>query len=194
MKTKLLALLFIPIMLTGCFGGDGSESGGEQVSVEPGKVMYDAGAYSIIYPEDWEVIETADFTSNVPMQTLVGFRSNIKNEIFSANVNVVRGNVEEGLSSKDYGKSSLINAQKSLISFEELGKENINFTVNDAEIETYIAKFQGQQSASDPMITFRQLYLVSNSIGYVVTAAYEANEDESIVNATYEMLKSFRIY
>jgi len=103
---KLLLLLLIPFILTGCFGGDDSSTTGGFAN--PNYNTYDNTAFTISYPKDWEVIDSKSFTSNVPAETLIDFRNNIKNEIFTANTNISQSKLPLEITSADFGKSTLL--------------------------------------------------------------------------------------
>ncbi|MFC1751417.1 hypothetical protein ACFL2V_21800 [Pseudomonadota bacterium] len=91
----LLSSIFI---FTGCF-----DFGGEPAPpVDEGTKFYDNNILSISIPKDWDILEEDDFTADVPQETLVVFRNNVKNENFTANINIVRKQLLEKLSSKDF--------------------------------------------------------------------------------------------
>jgi hypothetical protein len=177
--------------MAGCGGttpATGNPTGG---SSRADFLLYDGAAFTIGYQKDWEKIEKANFTSNVPAETMVAFRNNLKNEIFTANVNISQTAIPADVTAVDFGKSSLLKAKEGLVAFVELSKEDFAFKYKDKTIATIISGFEGKKSPSDPIIRFKQLYVVNNGFGYVVTAAYLPGEDESVVKMTDEMLHSF---
>jgi hypothetical protein len=185
---KIFSLLIIPFIFSGCFGGDGD---GDISGSDLGKITYNHSKFTIDVPQDWEIIEESDFTSNVPSETVVGFRSNIQNEIFTANVNISMINLGEGISSSDFATSSKSKASSSLLSFEEVSTEKIEIPYGENIIEGVVLEFSGKKNASDPIIQFKQLFVVHGSTGYIVGASHMPEEDDTVVKYMDEMLNSF---
>jgi len=117
----------------------------------------------------------------------------LKNEIFTANVNIAQVTVPAGISDVDFGKSSLLKAKEGLVAFKELSKEDFTFKYKDSDVATTISGFEGKKSPSDPIIRFKQSYVINNGFGYVITGAYLPTEDESVVKMVDTMLHSFSL-
>lgn len=177
----LVLSLMTPLLLTGCLEGSDDSA----VTSEAGKTLYSNEEFSISVPEDWRIIEENEFTSNVPTETVVVFRNNIKNEVFTANLNITKSRVEEGISSEDFGLSTLARSKNSLVSFAEIDRESRD--------PGYIIEFEGKKTPGEAIIRFRQLYIVDGTAAYTVTAAFLPSEDESVVNMLDEMLNSFSL-
>lgn len=191
---KILSLIFVAsFVLTSCGGSDSDTTEDKKVADEADQVIYETANFSIQIPKDWETIEKNNFTSNVPDQTMVGFRNNIKSDIFTANLNIAQKSVEETLVVKDLAKSTLAIIKTSLIGFEQINEAEDKMDFGEDGLATYRLEFEGKKSASEPMIHFKQLYVVNGGVGYTVTAAYQQGEDESVVNALDEMLNSFAL-
>jgi len=190
---KLSLLLAIPLIMAGCSGGTTTTTGTTGTAIRADFLVYDGPTFTIGYQKDWEKIEKTSFTSNVPAETMVAFRNNLKNEIFTANVNISQATIPAEITAVDFGKSTLLKSKESLVAFKELSKEDLAFKYKDKTITTLISGFEGKKSPSDPIITFKQLYVVNNGFGYVITAAYLSTEDESVVKIADEMLHSFSL-
>lgn len=188
---KLFLLLITTILLTGCFGDENGNSG--IIPSNPNYTVYKETDFSISYPKDWEIINKNTFTSNVPAETIIAFRNNLKNEVFTANTNISKIQIPEETTSEDLGKSTLLKSKESLVSFKELSKEPKIIKFGDTEIQTFISGFEGKKSTSDPIIKFKQLYVSMKGVGYVITGAYLPYEDESVVKMIDEMLHSFSL-
>ncbi len=189
-------LIFSLTGLTGCFGfGDDEAAPADETTqtTKPSEVAYEGSDFSIIVNNNWEIIEPDSFTSNVPAETMVGFRNNVKSEVFTANLNIARFEVKEDINSQDLGKSTLAKAKQSLLSFQEISSENYSLEFGDETLDCIISDYQGKKAASEPIIHFRQLYVVNNSTAYIVTSAYLPSEQESTLTLLDEMLKSFRL-
>lgn len=178
--------------MTGCFGSS-DNAPTDTSSTNPNYNTYEGTGFSIHYPKDWEVINGKSFTSNVPTETIIAFRNNIKNEIFTANTNISKTQIPETINSEDFGKSTLLKSKESLVGFKELSKEEITFPYGESEIKTFISGFEGKKTPSNPIVRFKQLYLANQGQGYVITSAYLPTEDESVVKMCDEMLHSFSL-
>lgn len=180
MKKIFSTLLISTLFLTGCFGSDNTPV----VDGAPGgKLLYETAAYSIEVPSDWDILEKAQFTSNVPKGTDVAFRSNIKSEIFTANTNIVIAEAEEDVTALDFAKSSAERASTSLVDLSEL-------TVTEKE-DMALLQMKGKKSSSDPVVQFKQLYAKKGTQVFTVTASYLPDEDEMVVKYLDEMIDSF---
>jgi hypothetical protein len=192
---KLLLVFAATFFLTGCFGSGTTISditSGEK-STNPNFNLYETAGFSIEIPKDWEIIDSKTFTSNVPAETIVGFRNNLRNEVFTSNVNVSQSKIPEETTSADFGKSTVLKAKESLVGFKELSKEDLTIKISDTEIQTFISGFEGKKSPADPIINFKQLYISYKGAGYVITGAYLPIEDESVVKMIDAMLHSFSL-
>jgi len=187
--SKKIALILTIVIGTSLLFGCGSET----PSATPTQTTYSGTSFTIYVPDGWTVLEPKNFTSNIPQNTLVGFMANIKNEVFTANVNVVYTVLDKAIDARDYAKSNVMAAQKALISFKEIGKEEYNFPYGKDIIQTYISTFEGKKNVQEPIVRFKQLYVVLNTDAYIVTGAYLPSENESIVKTIDEMLHSFSL-
>ncbi|MEK7673047.1 MAG: hypothetical protein AAB373_04130 [Patescibacteria group bacterium] len=194
-KTLFCLITALSLTITGCWGGDDEVSPGSTEQETPGKVTYTNDDFSMQIPTDWEVIASDSFTSTVPAQTVVGFRNNIKNDVFTANVNIAKADISEqaGLDSQNYAKSVVAKAKKSLVNYQQISLEDYKISVNDTAVETFIAEFEGKKRASDPVVHFKQIYVVNGSTGYIITGAYLPTDNEDVAVNIEAMLKSFAL-
>lgn len=190
MYKKIIILGLMSVLFTGCFGGGSSTS---TTTLEAGESLYSHSNFSVIIPQDWEITESKDFPSNVPKETIVVFGNNIKSEIFTANVNVSIKEVDETVTSSDYAKNSKTQASTSLLSFNEIGSENVKVQYGANPIEGTILEFSGKKSAEEPIIKFKQLFVVNKGFGYIVTAASIPEEDQTVVKYMDRMINSFSL-
>lgn len=182
--TLILVMIFTTSFLFGC---------GSDTPVTAAQTTYSGSSFTIYAPDGWTILEPKNFTSNIPKDTIVAFMSNIKNEVFTANLNVVQVTLDKDIDSRDYAKSNVMTAQKALISFKEIGKEDQVVPYGKDGIQTYVSTFEGKKNVQDPIVRFKQLYVSFNKTGYIVTGAYLPSENESIVKTIDEMLHSFSL-
>lgn len=185
---KIIIGILTPLLLTGCLGGD--DTNVEEIS---GSSLFEHSNFSILVPSDWETITSSDFTSNIPRETIVVFKNNIKSEIFTANVNVSATAIPEDIQVEDFELSSKAKAKTTLISFEELSSNPINISSGENFIEGKRLAFTGKKEASDPIIYFDQIFVIKGRTGYVVTSSSRLNEDETVVKFLDSMLNSFSL-
>lgn len=187
MTTKKIFSLLISttLLLSACGGSDTTDT----TTAAAGEKLYESNDFSLIYPQDWDVLEPDSYPSTVPSQTVVAFRNNIQNEIFTANLSVNIKDLDEEVSSDDFTKSTLSKIKKSLLSYSELPSE----TIKIGDVETKIIEFEGKKSPSEEIIHFKSLSIIKNRTAYTVICAYLPTEDESIVISMDKMLNSFSL-
>ncbi|MBI2634519.1 hypothetical protein HYW82_02520 [Candidatus Peregrinibacteria bacterium] len=187
-KSKFFTIAVIAsIFFTAC-GGSTEDGSNSETNNPAGSSIYETDSYSITIPSAWETIGQNDFTSNVPGETVVGFRNNIKNEIFTANINISQKETGENLTAEDFGKSTIAALKTKLISFSEINNEEKKLSSGEP---AYFIEFEGKQTATSPIVHFQQ-YFIGNNV-YILTAAYLANEDETVVTAIDDSLNSFTL-
>lgn len=193
MKIKyflMLATLALTLF-SGCSSEDEGTNPTGSETENPNKTLYEETDFALSIPVSWEVINKNSFTSNVPANTIVGFRNNIKNENFTANLNITLTNLTEEISSEDFAKSSIAKTKNSLVDFAEISKDTASIDSPDGEIEAYLVEMEGKKSANEPVVHFKQLHVVNKDKAYTITTAYLIGEDESSINILDEMIESF---
>lgn len=187
-KIAFIPLLLMTLMLSGCFG-EKEEKKVEDVTEK----TYETSTFSIKIPKEWEVIEKKDFTSEIPPETEVVFRNNIKHEEFTANVNVTHNLLTQDKSSLDYGKQIIANQKASLLDYKELNRQEIEIQKGDQKEKTVLIFFEGKRLATDKLLRFMQIYGVKGRDAYIATAALRPDEDPGVSKALEKMLRSFSL-
>ncbi|MEK7547466.1 MAG: hypothetical protein AAB540_01080 [Patescibacteria group bacterium] len=195
MKIKyfLISAVLALTLFSGCSSEDEGTNSTNGTAENPNKALYEETDFSLSIPTSWEVINKNSFTSNVPANTIVGFRNNIKNEKFTANLNITQTNLTEEISSEDFAKSSMAKTKNSLVDFVEINKDTAKVNSPDGEIEAYLVEMEGKKSVNEPIVHFKQLHIVNGDKAYTITAAYLKEEDESVINMLDEMVNSFTL-
>lgn len=195
---KLKKILFISFLttallsLSGCFNFFEEETPEQQLP-EGTSSTYQTDNFSLNVPSDWEVIDQNDFTEDVPPETLIVFRNNVKNETFTANVNIVRRALQSPVDSLEYA-NLVNNRQKSgLIDYSETRKETTDILVGDSTEQTYFTAFEARKSSSDQLIRYFQTYGVSGSSAYIVTGAVSPQENEATIQTVENIVRSFQL-
>lgn len=192
-KIRTFGVMLLALFsLTGCFnfGGDEPADG----AVNDGTVStYQTTDFRITIPADWEVIDQNDFTSDVPSETLVVFRNNIKNETFTANVNIVQRALQEPVSSLEYA-NLVNNRQKSgLVDYNETRKETLTIPFGDQQVDTYFTAFEARKSTSEPLIRYVQTYGVRDGSAFIVTGAFSPQETDVTSQTVENIVRSFQL-
>ena len=188
----IFSAILVPLLLTGCFGGEDEEGESTSSSIA-GSKTYETSSFAIDMPQDWEIVESSQFTSNVPKETVVVFRNNIKSDIFTANLVISRTSFDNEVSSEDYTKSSLENIKNSLLDFVDKSNEEHMVTYGSETLSGQISEYEGRKSATEPLLYFKQLFVVSGETGYMITIGHTPSEDESVVKYLDAMLESFSL-
>lgn len=172
-------------------GGDNTTSG---TGVEQ-SVMQTLGTdeYQVTIPKAWNIIKKSDFTSDVPGNAEVVFQANRKNEVFLTNVNIVKNNLSQTLSSVDYGKIVLANQKNTLQNYVEKNREEFDTTIKGNKQRILLVKFEGKRTTTDPLLTFAQAYFVNDRTAYIITGAYASSEDPDVQKEADAIVRSFSI-
>ncbi len=183
---KILTLLLGIIFLSSCTGAD-------ETGLIKSTRTYETANFKIDYPLDWEVIDRARFEKEIPENIVVGFRTNIKNEVFTTNVNISIDIFEKEVKPKDFAFSTLSLASKELVDFKEIQIGETTVSINEIKQLAYYIEYEGRASAKDPNINFRQVFASKGPVVYSITRASLPSENESIVNMANLMLNSFTL-
>jgi len=190
--TILLILLTPSLMLSlgGCFNfGDN----GTTIAPDEGYTIYKTDDFNISVPEKWEVIGQNEFTSDVPNVTVVVFRNNVKNETFTANVNIVSKKIQDPVNSLEYAKMVINRESSGLVGYNELSKESITITTGETDTETLLNRFEAKKTVNDNTVRYIQTYGVKGDTGFIVTGAVSPRESESVLQTVEKIVKSFRL-
>lgn len=192
MKKISIYFLTLTLLLSigGCFNFGEEEN---PSTLEEGYTTYKTDDFSISVPEKWEVINQDEFTSDVPAITLVAFRNNVKNETFTANVNIISKKLQQPVSSLDYAKMVINRESSGMVGFNSISKESHIITINGKETETLLNRYEGKKTADDQMIRYIKTYGVKGDVGYIVTGAFSPGESESVLQTVEKIVKSFRL-
>lgn len=176
-------LLTSTLLLSGCFGF-GEDTPAEIAPIENQKNLYNNGEFQIQSPENWEVFEKRDFTSEISSNTQVVFRSKKKNEVFIANISVVKNMLPEGMIMEDYSKKLNESSAAVLQNYKKLDGKDVTGKT--------IILFQGKRSTKDPLLKFVQVVISREKTILIATATFISNEDEIIAQEAQAIAESIR--
>lgn len=194
-KIFVLSLLCTGL-LSGCFnfsGTSGTTATGNQTSVDEQHKLYETNVFSTVIPKTWDVYEKDDFTSDVPEETIVVFRNNVKNENFTANVNIVQNNLQQPVSLLDYAKMVNNRQRSGLYDYKEIKKEDFKMKIGSKEEPSYIVMYEAKKSPDEKVVRYIQGYGISGNSAYIITGAISTQENDNVVKTIEEIVKSFKL-
>ena len=197
MKRKILIAVLLGtsmLFVTGCFESETPDTTEPDTSQEQSQNNYQGADFSIYVPEAWEKIEKKDFTSEIPAGTEIVFRNNVKNEDFTANVNITKNTtLTNPISSADYAKQAVSNLKASMFNFNEIKRETAKILIGGTETETIYLAFEGKRNENENQVQFLQIYATKGQAGYIVTGAFSETEEELVVKKVDAMVRSFEV-
>lgn len=194
MSKKLICIGIISLtLLSGCFSTDSGSTGGTTDSSNSQLKTYNNNQFSFNYPDAWDLIEAKDFTSDIPKETQIVVRNNVKNETFTATVNVVDNPIQTDKSSLDYSKEILNRQKTGLLDYKETKREIVKVSIGGQDNETYYTEFDARLNPTDPINKFIQTYAVKDKHGYIIMAAYSQQESSTVTDQLQKIVKSFKV-
>lgn len=187
---KIFSILALSALLitSGC----GSDDTTNQVGSDALQV-YETEEFKISYPKGWEVIDPSNFSDKVAPNTLVGFRNNLKNDIFTANINVVALAGEEGKSTKEQAQKIINNTKNNIFNYKEVSRSEIQLNNKDGAQTTDFIVFEGKNSAEEDVTQYAQTFISSQNKLYVATGAYRPTEEEKTMQLIQASIKTLEI-
>lgn len=178
MKKKfIIVIIGISILLTGCFGGS-DDSKKEEKKIE-GFHKYSTEEFSLQVPDEWETLTPLNFPSDIPKNTLVAFRNNLRNPKFTANVVIVKNELSQEISITDYSKAQ-----------HQKLKEQL-YNVNELKLEENKIIVEGKETEDSELKRFIQVSAIKGKNAYIAIGAFLASEDEGLAKKIETMVESF---
>ncbi len=189
MKKLLIFLTVISfvVIIPGCFGGADEKK--EEKPQEAETNSYQGEQFSLSPPKDWDTITT--FTKEYPVGTVIAFRNNIKDEMFTANINIFTKSILHDFTPIDLALEELKNHETNLINYKEISRENTKITISGKALDTLLIYFEGKQSHEEEIVRFMQIFAAKDGVGYIVTFAAKQDESEEIVKEGEKTIRSF---
>lgn len=196
MKKIFLSLIIISFLLSGCFGSSKNPTPSDKKT--EGFHSYSTGEFSMQIPDEWEVLTAEKFQSNVPQNTLIAFRNNVKDEKFTANVVVIKNDLpqEQEISNLDYAKSLHQKMSQDLSSYVEIAVEQMKIFVNGKENETVFLYALGREQPESEIKKFIQISAVKGKTAYIALGSMLSTENEmntALTDKIVTMVRSFEV-
>lgn len=189
LKRSGIGLIAGVLILSGC----ASSNQNQRVTTDERTRIVENSEFGVRIPREWDVIEPKDFTSEVPRETQLVFLNNIKNEDYTATVNITKNVLLEPKVTLDYAKEKINQAKQSLYNFKEIKRDVVKIPVGGQEIDTYIITYEGKQAPDQILGRFNQTFAVKDKSAYIITGTYSTVENANTIAAVEDMIKSFSL-
>lgn len=159
---RLILSCVLALGLAGCFESDvisGPASGYHTYGIEN---------ITVNIPDEWETITPAQFGSNVSPNTIIAFRSNLKNPYYTANVTIIKNAVPPETLTSDFVKSLQHRIETTLVSYKAIDKSALAINVGGKALDTSLLKSEGAEVPHSDVKYFVHVAAVYN--GFVYTA------------------------
>lgn len=169
------------VLLNGC--GGGSQSPTQNLKI------YDGGDFSISVDPTWKIINQSDFYSEIPKETVVAFTTPEAYNGFFINVNVIREDLKQTVSSVDYGRANINLSGQNLTDYEKIQEVQVEIGGQPALLHI----FQARLNPSEKLIKFIQVYATKSHYGYIVSGGMLPDTPKEIRDLVGAMVTSFQL-
>jgi len=186
---KFLIGLSTIFLLSGCFSG----SNNTNTTADTRFRVYDAQDYSLLVPKDWDTIDKSQFTSQVPAQTDIVFRNNVKNENFTATIAIMRPVLQEPIPTLEYAKMVYNRESSGLYDFKVIRKDPMKIKIGDKEEDTYFLIFEAREAPDGKLVRYIETSGTKGNAAFIAKAGLSSQENENTRQLLEDVIKSFRI-
>lgn len=192
MKKILFTLaVMATILLTGCLGNSNNDTAeNKQIT---GFKPYETEEFKIQIPEEWEVLTPAQFRKDTPPNTVIAFRGNLRNPIFTANIVILKNELTGEIASIDYAKALKQKTASELNGYKELLADNYKLLVAKNETATLYERAEGKNVDSADVKVFEYTSAVKSKTAYIVMGSMLTNEQEAVAKKIETAIKSFEV-
>jgi len=195
-KTNIAIITILavsPLLLGGCLNFGGGKQTPSTIAEDQTNRVYETPEFAVKFPRVWDLIEKKDFTADVPQETVVVFRNNVKNEDFTANINVVRNVLQNQKETLEYAKEVIQRQMTGLYEYKELKRDSTKITINGQQVDTYFLIFEAKKDLADQPARFIQTFGVKGNNGYIIMGAVSTKEDAGVQKTVEDIVKSFTV-
>jgi hypothetical protein len=166
------------------FAGTLSSCGGDTATPAASSLKtYDGGDFTLSIDPTWKIINSSDFYSEIPKETVVAFTTPEAYNGFFINVNVVKENLSQAVSSVDYGRANINLSGQTLTDYQKLQEATVTVSGKPALLHL----FQARLNPTEKLMKFVQLYATKGNVGYIVSGGMlpdTPKETRDLVGAT----------
>lgn len=187
---RLFALLTLSLLFTGCLGG--GKNAEENQKIE-GFTFFSGEKFNLQAPDAWETLNPLQWKSDIPKNTLVAFRNNVRHARFTANLVVLENELNEEVSTFDYGKAQYEKIRSELLSYREIRAEKHTIRVNGKDAETVFIYVEGKTSPDAEVRQFMQISAVNGKKAFVAMGSFLPEEAELVAKKMETAVRSLEI-
>lgn len=184
-------VLTAALLLSGCFGSSDDKAPSEK-KIE-GFHVYSTEEFSIQVPDEWETLTLVNFKSDTPKNTLIAFRSNIRNPKFTANVAIVKNELSQEILGLDYAKVLRQKTADSLADFHEILTEQTKLMISGKETDSILFASNGREATDQNLKRFIQISGVKGKTAYIAVGSLLVEEGEDTAKKIETMLRNFEV-
>jgi hypothetical protein len=179
---KLIATLIVIL-----FAGILSSCGGDDSSTAGNLKAYNGGEFVLNIDPTWKIINQSDFYAEIPKETVVAFTTPEAYNGFFINVNIVREDLKQAVSSIDYGRANINLSAQNLTDYQKLQEAEIEVGMRPALLHI----FQARLNPTEKLIKFVQLYATKGNFGYIVSGGMLPDTPQEIRDLVGATVTSF---
>lgn len=151
--------------------------------------VFDHSTFAMKLADDWNVIGKNDFYAEIPKETLIAFSAPEAYNGFYINVNVIEENLNQMVSSLDYGRANINLSGQNLTDYQKI--QEVQLDVNGEPTLLHI--FQARLNPSSKLIRYIQLYTTKGTRGYIVSGGMLNDTPKELRDLVGSMVTSFRL-
>ncbi len=182
---KKTCLAFIVLLFAGFLAGCGAED-----TVTQNLELYDGGDFFIQIDPTWKIINQSDFYSEIPRETVVAFTTPEAYNGFFINVNIVREDLKQEVSSVDYGRANINLSAQNLTDYQKIQEAQIDV---GGGRKALLHIFQARLNPTEKLIKFVQLYATQGTNGYIVSGGMLPDTPKPIRELVGAAVTSFQL-
>jgi len=186
---KFLSKLSAVVVLAGLMAFLSGCGGSGQTNVAQNLKAYDGGEFTINIDPSWKIINQSDFYAEIPKETLVAFTAPEAYDGFFINVNVVREDLKQAVSSLDYGRANINLSAQNLTDYQKV--QEVQMDMAGKPVLLHI--FQARLSPSEKLIKFVQIYATKGNYGYIVSGGMLPDTPQATRDMVGAIVTSFAL-
>ncbi|MCK5607822.1 hypothetical protein KAR91_38430 [Candidatus Pacearchaeota archaeon] len=183
--TKKIISLFSLLVLAGLLTGCGEDTTSPLQAMQ----MYDGGEFTVNIDPSWKIINSSDFYSEIPKETLVAFTTPEAYNGFFINVNIVKEDLKQEVSSIDYGRANINLSAQNLTDYQKIQEVQLEAGSRPALLHI----FQARLNPSEKLIKFVQLYATKGNYGYIISGGMLPDTPKEIRDLVGATVTSFNL-
>lgn len=189
MKKALIVLSVITSVLLSSCGST------QEVVVKKmdGFHVYATEEFKIQVPDEWETLTSVNFKSDTPQNTIVSFRSNMRDVKFTPNIVIIKNEIPEGTKTSDYAKALQQKLATSLASYGEIFAQKDVILIGGQENETVFVHIEGRDDPSSDLKRFMQKAGIKGKTAYVAVGSCLSTAGEDVFKKLEGALRTFEV-